>query len=63
MKIIQTFWTVGQDPLKHRFGWAHPEYNLMSWALSCLSLREHYGLTFDVDKKSYVEFIRKFVKE
>ena len=42
MKIIQTFWTAGQDPLKHGFGWAHPEYNLMSWALSCLSLREHY---------------------
>lgn len=42
MKIIQTFWTAGQDPLKHSFGWTHPEYNLMSWALSCLSLREHY---------------------
>ena len=42
MKIIQTFWTAGQDPLKHGFGWTHPEYNLMSWALSCLSLREHY---------------------
>ena len=42
MKIIQTFWTAGQNPLKHGFGWAHPEYNLMSWALSCLSLREHY---------------------
>lgn len=34
MKIIQTFWTAGQDPLKHSFGWTHPEYNLMSWALS-----------------------------
>lgn len=34
MKIIQTFWTAGQDPLKHNFGWTHPEYNLMSWALS-----------------------------
>ena len=42
MNIIQTFWTAGQDPLKHGFGWTHPEYNLMSWALSCLSLREHY---------------------
>ena len=42
MKIIQTFWTARQDPLKHGFGWTHPEYNLMSWALSCLSLREHY---------------------
>ena len=33
MKIIQTFWTAGQDPLKHGFGWTHPEYNLMSWVL------------------------------
>ena len=42
MRYIQTFWTAGQDPLKHDFGWAHPKYNLMSWAPSCLSLREHY---------------------
>ena len=42
MRIVQTFWTAGQDSLKHAFGWLHPEYNLMSWALSCLSLREHY---------------------
>ncbi|MBR6047111.1 MAG: hypothetical protein IKP44_03345 [Bacteroidaceae bacterium] len=42
MCIVQTFWTAGQDPLKHAFGWLHPEYNLMSWTLSCLSLREHY---------------------
>lgn len=39
MKIIQTFWTARQDPLKHGFGWTHPEYNLISWALSCLSLK------------------------
>ena len=26
-------------------------------------LREHCGLTFDVGKKTYVEFVRKFVKE
>ena len=45
MKIIQTFWTAGQNPLKHSFGWAHPEYNLMSWALNCLSLRENSFLT------------------
>ena len=42
MRIVQTFWTAGRDPLTHGFGWTHPEYNLMSWALSCLSLREHY---------------------
>jgi len=42
MRIVQTFWTAGQDPLKCSFGWLHAEYNLMSWALSCLSLRRHY---------------------
>lgn len=33
MRIVQTFWTAGQDPLKCDFGWRHAEYNLMSWAL------------------------------
>ena len=42
MRIVQTFWTAGKDPLHESFGWLHSEYNLMSWALSCLSLRAHY---------------------
>ena len=42
MRIVQTFWTAGHNPLEYGFGWPHAEYNLMSWALSCLSLREHY---------------------
>lgn len=42
MRIVQTFWTAGRNPLEHSFGWLRPEYNLMSWALSCLSLRRHY---------------------
>ena len=42
MRIVQTFWTAGRNPLEYSFGWLRPEYNLMSWALSCLSLREHY---------------------
>ena len=32
MRIIQTFWSGGRDPLQYEYGWAHPEYNLMSWA-------------------------------
>ena len=43
MRIVQTFWTAGRNPLEHSFGWLRPEYNLMSWTLSCLSLREHYN--------------------
>ena len=42
MRIVQTFWTAGRNPLKHSFGWVHPEYNLMSWTLSCLCLRKYY---------------------
>ena len=42
MRIVQTFWSGGKSLLQDGFGWLHPEYNLMSWALSCLSLREHY---------------------
>ncbi len=42
MKIVQTFWSGGRSPLEHSYGWPHAEYNLMSWTLSCLSLRKHY---------------------
>lgn len=42
MRIVQTFWSGNSSPFKNAFGWAHPEYNLMAWALSCLSLREFY---------------------
>lgn len=42
MIIAQTFWSGGKDPLVDSFGWLSPKYNLMSWALSCLSLRQNY---------------------
>lgn len=32
--VIQTFWSGGASPLVKSCGWAHPEYNLMSWTLS-----------------------------
>ena len=43
MRIVQTFWSAGRNPLEHSFGWLRPEYNLMSWALSLLCLRKHYN--------------------
>lgn len=43
MKVVQTFWSGRKDPLVDSFGWANPQYHLMSWALSCLSLKENYG--------------------
>lgn len=42
MKAIQTFWTCKRSLLEHSFWWLNPQCHLMSWALSCLSLRENY---------------------
>ncbi|MDD3038886.1 DUF6734 family protein [Bacteroides sp.] len=42
MKVVQTFWTCNKSLLENSFGWVNPQYHLMSWALSCLSLKEHY---------------------
>ena len=60
MRIVQTFWTGGRSPKEHSFGWLHPEYNLMSWALSCLSLREHYDeVVLYTDKEGYKVLIEE----
>lgn len=40
MKIVQTFWSGGANPLEKAYGWPLPEYNMMSWVLSCLTLRK-----------------------
>jgi hypothetical protein len=43
MKINQTFWSCNnKDLINFNAGWLSPEYNLMSWALSCLRLKEYY---------------------
>lgn len=43
MEIIQSYWSCRrEDLLRAPVGWLSPEYNLMSWALSCLRLRRHY---------------------
>ena len=43
MKIVQTFWSANKSLLYDSFGWSLPEFHLMSWALSCMSLRQHYN--------------------
>ena len=45
MKIVQTFWTRGQQqhPLHNTGGWLSAEYHWLSWALSVLQLRQFYG--------------------
>jgi len=43
MRIIQSMWTANQSVLlNNSFGWLSPEYHLMSWALSCLQLKQFY---------------------
>lgn len=42
MKVIQTLWSSNKQLQEDAFGWLSPQHHLMSWALSCLSLKEHY---------------------
>jgi len=44
MNFLQTLYiNQGKDPFHDSFGWAAPEYHLISWALSCLQLHKIYG--------------------
>lgn len=44
MEIVQTLYlSEEKDPYKDGCGWIKPEYNAMSWALSCLQLKKVYG--------------------
>ncbi len=43
MNIIQTLWCGGRKLTESPFWWINAEYNLMSWALSCMSLKEHFN--------------------
>jgi hypothetical protein len=43
MNFIQTLYIPQtKDLVRDAFGWASPEYHLMSWALSCLQLKQLY---------------------
>ena len=46
MRVVQTFWSGGKDPLIDSFGWLSPQHHFMSWALSCLTLRQNYDEVF-----------------
>ena len=60
MSIVQTFWSSYSDPTMNCCGWKSPEYNLMSWALSCCSLREHYDqVELYTDQRGYDVLIEK----
>ena len=60
MRIVQTFWTAKADLTRSTFGWTNPEYNLMAWTLSCLSLRRYYkDVVLYTDKEGYHILIEK----
>jgi len=43
MRIVQSAWACNQSNLlTSNSGWLSPEYNLMSWTLSCLQLKQFY---------------------
>lgn len=57
MKVVQTFWTGNKSLLSNGFGWMTPQYHLMSWALSCLSIKEHYeDVVLYTDSNGYKVF-------
>ena len=54
MKVVQTFWTAGKDLTSHHFAWLTPMHHIMSWALSCLKLKEQYDdLHLYTDQQGY----------
>lgn len=58
MKIVQTFWTANKSLLENSFGWYNSQYHLMSWALSCLSLKKYYvDVVLYTDSHGYKVFI------
>lgn len=60
MRIVQTFWSGGGNPLGKAYGWPLPEYNLISWTLSCLSLRRFYNdVELYTDREGYELLIVK----
>ncbi|WP_316801954.1 DUF6734 family protein [Pedobacter nototheniae] len=54
MQIIQSYWACNKkDILTNQPGWVSPEYNLMSWALSCMQLNKYYqNVTLYCDKET-----------
>jgi len=65
-KIVQSYWSKPalddaylQDDGRFKGGWLHEKYNYMSWALSCLKLRQHYDkvvlFTDDLGKKLLID--------
>ncbi len=60
MNIVQTLWVGEMSLLENDFGWLNPQYHLMSWALSCLSLKENYkNIVLYTDSKGYKIFAEK----
>ena len=60
MRIIQSFWTGGNDCLKNSCGWLSPVYNFLSWIISCNQLRCYYDdVILVTDRQGYDMLINK----
>lgn len=57
VKAVQTLWIGNKSLFEDGFGWISPQCHLMSWALSCLCLRENYeNVVLYTDSKGYKIF-------
>jgi len=60
MRMVQTFWSGKRSLMHEGFGWRHPEYHLMAWALSCLKLNEQgFPIVLYTDSEGYDVLIKK----
>lgn len=60
MRVVQTFWSGGKDPLSDSYGWLSPQHHFMSWALSCLTLKKNYEEVYlYTDSIGYAIFAEK----
>ena len=57
MKVVQTFWSGRKKILEDGYGWLSPKHHIMSWALSCLCLKENYDeVILYTDSPGYIIF-------
>lgn len=57
MNYIQTFYSSEQQSLLHHsFGWVNSKFHLMSWALSCMSIKKSLGRVELYTNRENVDF-------
>lgn len=62
MKIVQSFWSCNNNLIENSFGWYNAQSHLISWTLSCLSIKDQYqDLHLYTDSNGYkilIEYLK-----